>query len=129
MTLSQVCLYLIVAGSILCAQEPPPSAPPAVEGFVTSDVTAIVPGATIHLDSRTLSYHRETTTDASGHYVMEDLRPGAYSLYAEVPAFGCITYPHIPLMPGQRLRQDFVFVRAKRTLTTGDPSERTRKRR
>jgi Carboxypeptidase regulatory-like domain len=128
MRLSQVCLCLIVAGSAVCAQEPPQSVPAAVEGFVTSDVTAVVPGATIHLDSRTLSYHRETTTDASGYYVMEELRPGAYSLYAEIRAYGCIIYPHIALMPRQSLRQDFVFVRAKRTLTACEPSEESRKR-
>ena len=128
MRFSQVCLFLIVAGCTLCAQEPRPSAAASIEGFVTSDIAAVVPGATIHLDRLTVDYHRETTTNTSGYYSMDELQPGAYSLYAEVRAYGCIIYPHIALMPGQRLRQDFVFVSAKRTPAPCEPPEKPPKR-
>jgi hypothetical protein len=126
MRFSQLCVFLLVATFGIRGQERPQSAA-AIEGFVTSDVTAVVPGATIHLDSLTRGYHREATTSTSGYYLMEEVQPGAYSLYAEVRGFGCIIYPHIALMPGQRLRQDFVFVRAKRTPSDCEPPEKARK--
>ena len=87
---------------------------PCIEGFVTSDIASVIPDAKIGVDSLTRGFHRETTTNTSGYYLLDGLSPGAYSVWAEVKGMGCIIYPHVALFPDQRLRQDFYFARAKR---------------
>src|ERR1700751_4196244 len=89
MKFSQLCVFLLVASSTICGQERPQSSAAAIEGFVTSDLTAVVPGAAIHLDSLTRGYHREATTNTSGYYLMQEVQPGAYSLCAEGRGYGC----------------------------------------
>jgi len=104
------CLLLILVGVIFGED---PSQRSSIEGFVTSEITAPVPGAIVGIDSAMRSSHRETATNTSGYYFLGDLNPGAYSLWAEVKGFGCILYPHVALFAGQRLRQDFHFARTK----------------
>ena len=111
MKLRTLCLLLLCAAAIRPQEQREPA---AVEGFVTSDIAAVVPGATIRLDSLARGYHRNAQTDMSGHYSIDEVQPGAYSLLAEVKGWGCIIYPHVTLDMGQHLRQDFVFARAKR---------------
>lgn len=107
----KVCLLFLLANGLRPQEQQQSS---AIEGFVTSDIAAVVPGATIRLDSITRGYHRDTQTNSSGYYMLDEVQPGAYSLCAEVRGLGCIIYPHVALSPRQHLHQDFVFVRAKR---------------
>ncbi|HEY3453814.1 MAG TPA: carboxypeptidase-like regulatory domain-containing protein [Bryobacteraceae bacterium] len=95
-----------------------------IEGFVTADVTASIPNARIGVDSVTKGLHRETVTDASGYYLFSELNPGAYSVWAEVPGLGCIVYPHVVVFPGQIVRQDFHFVRARPYAETCEPIQK-----
>ena len=111
MKFKKLCFSLFLA-AVVRPQDQQQSS--AIEGFVTSDLAAVVPNATIRLDSITKGYHRDTQANASGYYMFDELQSGAYSLCAEVRGLGCIIYPHIALMPGQHLRQDFSFVRTKR---------------
>ena len=55
----------------------------------------------------------QATTDVSGYYLFDDVRPGAYSMWAEARGYGCILIPHIAVHYGERVRQDFNFVRGK----------------
>ena len=119
----KTCGFLLVASCLVRGQEQTAA---SIEGFVTSDPAVALAGATVRLDSLAKSYHRETQTNATGHYSLEELQPGAYSLCAEIRGLGCIIYPHIALMPNQRMRQDFVFVRAKRTPRACEPPEKSR---
>ena len=108
----------LLAGLFVGAQQPPRSAGIAqsavVEGYVTTEEASALPGANIGLDSLTHGYHRSAVADVSGHYLMDELQPGAYSLFAEVKGQGCILLPHVTLQPGQHLRQDFHFTRSAR---------------
>jgi hypothetical protein len=85
--------------------------PAGLEGFVSADLSAAVSGAKIGVDSVSKGFHRETETDVTGYYSINELSPGAYSIWAEVKGLGCIIYPHVSLEPGKRVRQDFRFVR------------------
>jgi len=58
---------------------------------------------------------------------MDDLNPGAYSVWAEVKSVGCIIYPNIPIFPGKRVRQDFHFVRTRRNSGNCQPVGKTQK--
>lgn len=104
-------LLAVAAGLIATAETDKPS---GIDGFVTTELTAAVPGARVGIDSLSKGFHRETTTDVTGYYSMDDLTPGAYSIWAEVRGLGCIIYPRLALMPGKRVRQDFRFVRTRR---------------
>ena len=105
------CCLLITVLAIVCPAQHDRAS--GIEGFVTADVTASIPNARIGVDSATRGLHRETVTDSSGYYLVAELDPGAYSVWAEVPGLGCIVYPHVVVFPGQIVRKDFHFVRTK----------------
>jgi len=111
-TISRQCVAFAIAAGLLAAAER--DTPSGIHGFVTTELIAAVPGARIGIDSLSKALHRETTTDVTGYYAMDDLTPGAYSIWADVRGLGCIIYPHVALLPGKRVRQDFRFVRTKR---------------
>ena len=113
------CFYFILFVIVAVSQ----TDAPCVEGFVTSDLASTIPDARVGIDSLTRGFHRETSTSSSGYYLLDDLMPGAYSVWAEVKGMGCIIYPHVALNPGQRLRQDFYFARAKRYPGNCEPLE------
>lgn len=119
----RLCLLLICAGFAIQGQQQYA----AIEGFVTSDLAASLPGATIGIDSLTRGYHREAITNTSGFYSIEELQPGAYSIFAEAKGYGCIIYPRVALIPGQHLRQDFRFVRTKRYPEGCEPPKKSDK--
>ena len=110
------CCSLITLLTIVCPAQPDRAS--GIEGFVTADVTASIPNARIGVDSVSKGLHRETVTDVSGYYLVVELSPGAYSVWAEVPGLGCILYPRVIVFPGQIVRQDFHFVRTKRHANT-----------
>ncbi len=85
-----------------------------IDGFVTMDVTAAATGASIGVDSMTKGGHFRATTSNSGYYLVDDIEPGAYSVWAEVKGIGCIIYPNVAVYRGQRTRRDFNFVHASR---------------
>lgn len=117
-------LLLVLLAIIAPAQQDPPS---GIEGFVTSDIAAMIPNAKIGVDSVTRGFHRESVTNSSGYYLVNELNPGAYSVWAEVKGLGCIIYPHVAVFPAQRVRQDFHFVRAKRYPGSCEPLQKKSK--
>lgn len=119
------CCLLVVLLAIVCPARQDQTS--GIEGFVTTDLTTVIPNAKIGVDSVTKGFHRETLTDASGYYLVAELSPGAYSIWAEVPGLGCIVYPHVAVYPGQIVRQDFHFARAKRYPETCEPGQKKSK--
>jgi hypothetical protein len=111
MNVNRRLLLTLVAG---CALNGKSDQSCGIEGFVTSDAVAAVPGARVGIDSVTKGLHRESSTNINGHYSFEELPPGAYSIWAEIKDLGCLVYPHISLFPGRRVRQDFHFAKANR---------------
>jgi hypothetical protein len=85
----------------------------SIEGLVTLNAAAALPGVTIGVDSVTRGNHLEATTNVTGHYILQEVRPGTYSVSAEAKGYGCIIYPHVAVNYGQKVRQDFNFVRGK----------------
>ena len=111
MRLSLCCACLLLVGASMARQ---PNSRASIDGFVTGDLVTALPGATVGIGSVTGSFHRQTTTDPSGYYSLDELQQGAYSLWAEVKGYGCILYPQVAVFRGQHTRQDFRFVRPKR---------------
>jgi hypothetical protein len=121
---SSRCLLLLIA-AIVGGE---PSQVCSVEGFVTSDVTASLPGAKIGLDGLARPIHRETGTDASGYYFLGDIQPGAYSLWAEVTGVGCIIHPSVVVNYGEHVRKDFQFIRGRRPGSCEPPQKKQKER-
>jgi len=111
-TILRRCLVFAVAAGLIARGSGDEQS--SLEGFVTTDITAAVPGARIGIDSLSKGFHQETMTNVTGYYTVENLNPGAYSVWAEVRGLGCIVYPRVVLLPGKRVRQDFRFVRTGR---------------
>ena len=55
----------------------------------------------------------ETTTDNSGHYLLGELPPGPYTMWAEVTGHGCIVIGGVVVRNGLLARRNFHFVRGK----------------
>ena len=120
--INRCCLFLLLAASLIGAQTDDRA---GIEGFVTSDtLAAAVYGATVGIDSRAGSFHRQTTTNTSGYFLMDDLQPGGYSLWAEIKGYGCIIYPHVALFSGEPAYQGFHFVRTKRNPGNCEPVQK-----
>lgn len=124
MKLKQLCVAVLFAALATDARQPQPA---TIEGFVSSNLASVLPEAKVGVDSLTRGFHREGVTNTSGYYIIDELQSGAYSVYAEVPGYGCIIYPHVALMPGQHLRQDFVFVRNGRYPGACEPTDKKAK--
>ncbi|MFL6446159.1 MAG: carboxypeptidase-like regulatory domain-containing protein [Bryobacteraceae bacterium] len=111
-TIVRQCLMFTVTAGLLTAARADEQS--GVDGFVTAELTAAVPGTRIGIDGLSSGFHRETATDVRGYYSFDDLTPGAYSIWAEIRGLGCMIYPHVAVGPGKRVRQDFRFVRTRK---------------
>ena len=110
MKVSLSCLTLLLAVPILAGNSNKSS---SVEGFVTLNAMVPLAGVTVEIDSRGWGIHLEGTTNTSGHYLFQEVRPGAYSMWADAKGYGCILIPHVAVNCDARVRQDFNFVRGK----------------
>lgn len=124
MNINRCCFFLLAVASLAARQ---PAENTVIEGFVTSDIVAAVPGASVGVDSLARGFHRQITTDTSGYYSFDHLEPGAYSIWAEIKGVGCIIYPHVAVYRGQRVREDFHFAQAKKYPGNCEPVEKNSK--
>jgi Carboxypeptidase regulatory-like domain len=83
-----------------------------VEGVVTIDGTAFA-GVEVEASSASQGVFWETTTNSSGYYLLGDVRPGKYTMWAEMNGHGCIVIPRVLVKDGQHARQDFHFSKGK----------------
>src|SRR5262245_57733862 len=58
-----------------------------VSGTVTDTAGAVVSGATVTLVNQDTNVHAARTTNADGHYVFVNVRPGTYALTIELTGF------------------------------------------
>jgi hypothetical protein len=110
MKVSCCCVALLFALPILAGNS---DKRPGIEGFVTLNETIPLAGVTIGIDSLAQGTYWETTTNTSGYYLFEEVRPGAYSMWADAKGYGCILIPHVAVHYDERVRQDFNFARGK----------------
>lgn len=122
MKLTRCCLLLLATTLLLRSDQVCDRC--GVDGFVTSDIAGALPGATVEINSVTRGFHRRAVTDQSGYYLLDNLEPGAYSLWAEANGMGCIIVPRVAVFAGKRIRQDFHFARARRPADACEPQKR-----
>jgi hypothetical protein len=72
-----------------------------LQGTVTDPGGAIVPGATVRVESIGMGWKRETLSDNSGLYVLNLLPVGKYLVSAELPGFKTAKIENVTLEIGQ----------------------------
>ncbi|HUF03492.1 MAG TPA: TonB-dependent receptor [Aridibacter sp.] len=64
-----------------------------IEGTVTDQTGAVVPGATVRVQSTgtTAGFSRTVTVDSNGYFIVPNLQPGAYTVTVESSGFDAFT--------------------------------------
>src|SRR5688572_25790232 len=84
----RVCVRMCFALACLLAVQSTAWAQAAISGAVRDSSGAVLPGVTVEAASPALIEKvRTTTTDGSGRYRIEDLRPGTYTVTFTLPGF------------------------------------------
>ena len=87
-----------------------------IEGSATTDGAAPLPGVKIAVDNLMRPQHFETRSNAAGHYVIENVPPGRYTVLADARGFGCVVIPVLVMQSGKRVKQDFEFLHTRKKL-------------
>src|SRR5262245_802162 len=77
-----------------------------VEGVITDQQNAVVPGIKVTVHNVSTGFERNTTTDSNGFYRVDLLPTGTYELTAEGKNFSPLKRTGIELTVGQRLPFD-----------------------
>src|SRR5581483_194196 len=77
-----------------------------ITGFVRDQTGAVVPNATVTITSEATQEKHTVTTDASGHYTVPNLLPGAYTMSAEAAGFKKFTSTHNTLQANSTIALD-----------------------
>jgi hypothetical protein len=75
-----------------------------IEGTVTDEQGAIVPGATVEIKNLDTNASRTLTTDETGRFVALALQPGPYSVTVSKQGFATAEAPRLELTVGQALK-------------------------
>ena len=80
-----------------------------IDGFVTDESGARLPGVTLTATSAGTGMSRATVSDAEGRYGMSNLPPGSYDVTAELAGFGTAVRSQVVLQVGDALRISFTL--------------------
>ena len=72
-----------------------------VVGIVRDGSGAVMPGASVVLESRATGAVIETTSQADGAFIFPQVRPGLYTVKIELTGFKPMTYNDVKVDPGQ----------------------------
>ena len=72
-----------------------------VVGVARDDSGAVLPGATVTLESRATGASLTTVTQSDGGFIFPQVRPGLYSVTLELAGFKPVTYNEVKVDPGQ----------------------------
>ena len=98
-------VFLILLAEILIASTKKIT---GVDGVVTIDGSPFA-GVEVEASSASIGAFWETSTNRSGQYSLDEIRPGRYTMWAEASGYGCIVIPRVLIKDGARTRQDFHF--------------------
>ena len=110
------------------AQAPEPSNQSAVTGTLRGHIAdptgALIPGASVTIDTSAGTFVKGATADASGSYSVSGLKAGGYIVQVTFEGFAPFTSQAIQLLPGQSKRVDVSMAveAADQTVTVTDDS-------
>ncbi len=94
-----ICLLSCLLGASVSAQTPTFN----IEGVVTDEQQAVLPGVTVTIRNVATGLTRTATTDSSGRYVFSGLPPeGRYELETELTGFASQVRNNLVFNAGQR---------------------------
>jgi len=123
-------LFFLLRPAGLYAQQPA-----ALAGTVTDPQGAVVPQASVRLQSASSSSAEQTTSDPAGHFKFQSVAPGVYQVTGEAPGFQSITQ-ETAIFAASTINVDLQFQKISATgqvtvvatapdAMSPDPSERT----
>ena len=112
------------------AQTPAPSSQTGsavtgtLRGHVADPTGALIPGATVTIDTAAGTFVKSTTADSTGSYSVSGLKAGGYIVQVTFEGFAPFTSPTIQLLPGQSKRVDVSMAveAAQQSVTVTDDS-------
>jgi hypothetical protein len=90
----------------------------SVSGTVTDPSGAVIPGATIVLESTATGVHREDTSDPQGRYTFSQVAPGAYKIIAKAQGFNDVVINEVRLLVNTPSTLNIAFEKVGATQTT-----------
>jgi hypothetical protein len=101
-----------------------PATSGTLRGHIADPTGALIPGATVTIDTSAGTFVKSTTADASGAYSVSGLKPGAYIVQASYEGFAPFSSPAIQLAAGQSKRVDIAMAIevAQQSVTVTDDS-------
>ena len=79
----------------------------SINGTVSDQSGAVIPGATVTLKNVATNVERNTTTNNSGNYVLVNINPGLYTLTVHKDGFSTESQPQFELQVNQNSTLDF----------------------
>jgi len=101
--------FILVAPALFVPALGQQSATATIEGVVTDQNAAVVPGAKVTVKNVATGLTREITTDESGIYRLAALPPGTYQISASGQGFPENKYGEVALTVGQKLNLDLAL--------------------
>lgn len=101
-----LCAFLLAYSSIALSQSKETG---AIIGTVNDEEDTPLPGVNVTISSSNIMGDRTTVTDANGRYRFPALRPGVYSVKAELQGFNTVVRTDIRLHTTIRLTADFTM--------------------
>ena len=77
-----------------------------INGVVTDESGAVLPGATVTITSKTTGAVRSVTTNSDGSYHVPDIEPGRYSVTVELMGFAKVEHQEVNVLLGRTLKVD-----------------------
>jgi hypothetical protein len=81
----------------------------SIQGQVTNAQGLPIARALVSLDDLMRVNSKRTETDEKGFYLLENVKPGRYSLRVEVKRMGCMIIPRLVVNFGETLERNFQF--------------------
>jgi hypothetical protein len=81
-----------------------------IQGVITDQTGAVIPGATVEARSTALIGHKTTTTDNGGFFKFVSLPPGTYTVNVSAPNFAPATHTHLQVTAARVQVLDFKLV-------------------
>ena len=101
-----LCAFLLVYSSVALSQSKETG---AIIGTTADEEGAPLPGVNITISGPNIMGDRTAITDANGRFRVPALRPGVYSVKAELPGFNTVIRKEIRLHTGTRLTTDITM--------------------
>ena len=94
-----VAAIIFASGAAAVAQTGAASA--ALNGLVSDNTGAVIPGATITLRNTTTGFEQITKSNGSGKYSIENIAPGSYTVHVTMPGFATMESEEFKLAVNQ----------------------------